>query len=447
MIMYKRAYILFVLFISIAAWGQTKSPKRGLCVDQGKTNTADFAALAPGVSWFYDWGTSTNIDYDPSGIIFVPMTWNTGYNKNDLTSFLDKHPEVEYLLAFNEPNFRSQSNATPSQAAAAWPALEQIADKYNLKLVSPAPNWCGDCVKEGSTTYYSPYQWLADFFSKCPDCRVDYIGIHFYMGDKNAVKGSIDSLWNQFHKPIWLTEFNMDKNGMGDNGTVDEQRAFMVNLIDWMEQDPHVFRYSWFLTRGGITPDLMTSTRGQLSLLGNVYAHMSSYDSTYWHSVDTRIEAEHYIRMSNVSLVASTDVDGNLSVGYTGAGSQLSYQVELPATGDYDLVFRTAGEQNTSVTILSDGSALSTLSIPSSGGWTKWQNVTKKLNLPQGKHTLTLAINSGSCDFNWMQINSLLPADLLETMAPWEVHKFIYNGNQLIQVNNNVYTVQGSTIY
>lgn len=446
MIMYKKVYLLFVLFISIAAWGQTKSPKRGLCVDQGKTNAADFAVLAPGVSWFYDWGTSTNIDYAPSGIVFVPMTWNTGYNKNDLTSFLDKHPEVEYLLAFNEPNFRTQSNATPSQAAAAWPALEKIADQYGLKLVSPAPNWCGDCVKEGGTTYYSPYQWLADFFTKCPDCRVDYIGIHFYMGDKNAVKGSIDSLWNQFHKPIWLTEFNMDKNGMGDNGTVDEQRAFMVNLIDWMEQDPHVFRYSWFLTRGGITPDLMSSTRGQLSLLGNVYAHMSSYDSTYWHSVDTRIEAEHYIQMSNVSLVASTDVDGDLSVGYTTAGSQLSYQVEVPTTTEYELVLRTAGEQTTSVAIYIDGNALSNISIPSSGGWTKWQNVTQRLNIPKGKHILTLAINSGSCDFNWLQLNNLFPSDLTELAIPMGTNKFISNGIPQIYVNEKIYTVQGSTV-
>lgn len=436
-----------MLLLSMAAWGQTKSPKRGLCVDQGKTNAADFAALTSGVSWFYDWGTSTSIDYASSGIVFVPMTWSTGYNKNDLTNFLDKHPEVEYLLAFNEPNFRSQSNATPSEAAAAWPALQKVADDYNLKLVSPAPNWCGDCVKEGGTTYYSPYQWLQDFFTKCPDCRVDYIGIHFYMGDKNAVKGSIDSLWNQFHKPIWLTEFNLDKNGMGDNGTVDEQRAFMVNLLDWMEQDPHVYRYSWFLARGGITPDLHTSTHGQLTLLGNVYANMSSYDTTFYHSVDTRIEAEHYVRMSNLSLVASTDIDGNLSVGYTSAGSQLDYQIDVPFTASYQLILRTAGEQVTSVVLTLDGQALATMTIPSSGSWTTWQNITKELILPRGKHILSLQITSGSCDFNWLRLESgeagIHPP---VTDKNTNIAKYISNGNVLIRQNETVYTVQGSTI-
>ena len=133
---------------------------------------------------------------------------------------------------------------TPSAAAAAWGGLQAIADEFHLKLVSPAPNWCGYCVEENGTTYNSPYDWLRDFFAACTDCRVDYIAVHFYMGNRDAVKGSIEQLYNQFHKPIWLTEFNMDKNGMGDNGTADEQRAFMVDMIDWMEQDPRIFRYA-----------------------------------------------------------------------------------------------------------------------------------------------------------------------------------------------------------
>ena len=34
---------------------------------------------------------------------------------------------AKHLLAFNEPNFYSQSNLTPMQAAKLWPTIEAIA--------------------------------------------------------------------------------------------------------------------------------------------------------------------------------------------------------------------------------------------------------------------------------------------------------------------------------
>lgn len=398
-------YALCIVIPCVCLRAQTRSPKRGIGFDQNKMQAADFSALAPAVSWGYCWSTSTWQDTFGNGVAFVPMTWNGGYNAADLRQYLTAYPEVEYLLAFNEPNFRDQANMTPSAAAAAWGGLQAIADEFSLKLVSPAPNWCGYCVEENGTTYNSPYDWLRDFFAACPDCRVDYIAVHFYMGNRDAVKGSIEQLYNQFRKPIWLTEFNMDKNGMGDNGTVDEQRAFMVDMIDWMEQDSRIFRYAWFLTRGGILPDLLTSHTGELSLLGNVYANMSSYDTTFYHAVG-RIEAEHYVRMQNVSLVESTDTDGNLSVGYTAAGSSMDYQIDIPAAGEYCLSLRTAGEQTTQIAVDIDGIEQTALTIPATGGWTTWQNVETTLSMPDGKHTLRIRLTDGSCDFNYLTLSS-----------------------------------------
>ena len=388
---------------------QTQSPKRGIGFDQSKMRSADFSALSSTVSWGYCWGTSTWHDTFGNGVAFVPMAWNGTYDAADLRTYLTAHPETEYLLAFNEPNFSDQANMTPSAAATAWSGLQTIADEFGLKLVSPAPNWCGYCVEENGTTYNSPYDWLRDFFALCTDCRVDYIAVHFYMGSRDAVKGSIEQLYNQFHKPIWLTEFNMDKNGMGDNGTADEQRAFMVDMIDWMEQDPRIFRYAWFLARGGILPDLLTSKAGGLSLLGNVYANMSSYDTTFYHPVG-RIEAEHYVRMQNVSLVESTDTDGNLSVGYTAAGSSMDYLIDIPAAAEYRLSLRTAGEQTTQIAVDIDGTEQTTVAVPSSGGWTTWQNAETTLALPAGKHTLRIRLTDGSCDFNYLTLS--LPSAL-----------------------------------
>lgn len=43
------------------------------------------------------------------------MAWNATYNINDLRAYYQSHPQDKYLLGFNEPNFRAQSNIAPTQ--------------------------------------------------------------------------------------------------------------------------------------------------------------------------------------------------------------------------------------------------------------------------------------------------------------------------------------------
>lgn len=435
---------LFVL-ICASASAQTQSYKRGLCVDNGKLTSDDLKQFTPGVSWYYNWGTSTATNYADANIIYVPMTWSGGYSKTDLKNFLQAHPDVEYLLAFNEPNFKDQANMTPSQAAAAWPALEAIADEFNLKLVSPAPNWCGWCVEENGTTYYDPYKYLEDFFAACPDCRVDYIGIHFYMGNLNGIKGSLEKLYNDFEKPIWLTEFNMDKNGMGDNGTADEQRAYMVDVLNYLEQTDYIYRYSWFLARGGIVSDLLTTTTGELSDLGKIYTHMSSYDDNFYHAVNTTIEAEHYISMENVSLVVSTDVSGNISVGYVDAGSMLEYNIDVPETGGYSLNLRTTSENASVVEYYSNDIKIDEFDIPATGSWTNWQTASRNINLNAGKQKLKFVFKSGGSDINWL---SLTKDDVSGVKNAGEESVKIYPNpaNDVLTVDS-VWTLNSGVVY
>lgn len=226
---------------------------------------------------------------------------------------------------------------------------------------------------------------------------------------------------------------------MGDNGTADEQRAFMVKMIDWMERDPHVYRYAWFLGRGGILTDLVSSDKQSLTMLGQVYANMSSYDSTFFHAANARIEAEHYIAMENISLVTSTDTDGALSVGYTGQGSRFAYQIDVPAAGEYDLTLRTAGEQTTWCDLYSDDTYLATIRIPATGAWTQWQNHTVPVTLPQGKQNLEFRITAGSCDFNWLMLASDTNPEALDQIVNSQSsnRKLIIDG-QLIIIRDGV---------
>ena len=167
-----------------------------------------------------------------------------------LREFYTNHPEAKFLLGFNEPNFREQANMTPSAAAAAWPGLEAIADEFGLELVSPAVNWCGNCVSEGGVTFTNPYDYLDAFFEACPDCRVDYIGVHNYMCYSGPLIDYLEG-FRKYGKKIWLTEF-----ACWDQATItlDMQKNLVIGALDYLDNDTMIYRYSWFTGRSNSGP-------------------------------------------------------------------------------------------------------------------------------------------------------------------------------------------------
>ncbi len=94
---------------------QNVSPKRGIAY--GNNTTSDLSLLSPGVSWWYNWSeipeSSVLDSYSGLGMDFVPMAWNGNFNVQRLRNYLLTHPDVKYILGFNEPNFISQANMTP----------------------------------------------------------------------------------------------------------------------------------------------------------------------------------------------------------------------------------------------------------------------------------------------------------------------------------------------
>jgi hypothetical protein len=262
---------LATFLFTVAASGQSKSTKRGLC---GDASPEDLAALAPYLSWYYDWGVEPPAvsQGQLSGIEWVPMIWG-GISSGDVNDIIGQIPEgSEYLLGFNEPNFMSQSNLTPQQAADNWPYVEEIATAKGLKIVGPAVNWCGDCV-EGVTN--DPMDWLDKFFEACTDCKVDYIAIHSYAPYPEALQDYINR-FRKYGKPLWITEFApWDPPKPDYDGVVD----YMLGAIPILENDASVFRYSWFATRVGINPDISLLARnGEMTKIGQLYALMAFND-------------------------------------------------------------------------------------------------------------------------------------------------------------------------
>ncbi|MGI4887417.1 MAG: glycosyl hydrolase [Janthinobacterium lividum] len=310
------------------AQAQTKSPKRGLAYDI--KSVADLTVLAPGLAWWYNWApapaAAVASAYPGLGLEFAPLQWNKDLDGSTVTAdkLAAKVPAgAKYLLGFNEPNFRSQANLTPTQAAALWPVLQDVAKRKNLKLVSPALNYCGDCVSENGVTYYSPTQYLDAFFAACPTCQVDYIAVHTYVCEERYLRDKIAEL-KKYNKPIWLTEFScgdMDHSQI----TLNLQKKYLTDAVNYLENEPAAFRYAWFSGRNSAIPYInLLGADGQLTDLGQLYLNQPYTGSPLLANRLTPV-AVTASSTEKAEVAPANAIDGNILTRWASAWSDPQY--------------------------------------------------------------------------------------------------------------------------
>ncbi|MFT7559089.1 MAG: beta-glucanase (GH16 family)/PKD repeat protein [Flavobacteriales bacterium] len=388
-----------------ANFGQSKSNKRGL--GYGNHSEEDLAAISQGLSWWYNWAVSPDVmiqdTYQDYGVEFVPMAWNGAFSDQAMRDYIALHPDVKYILAFNEPNFLEQANMTPSQAAAEWPRLEAIADEFGLKIVSVAMNYCGVCNTENGTTYFSPFEYLDDFFEVCPECRVDAISIHAYMQDAGGVEWYIDQ-YAKYGRPIWLTEFSEWE----DNTTLDEQKNFLIQVVDSIENDADMERYAWFTGRRNGHPynglfDHRQS--GVLTELGSIYINMPVHGAgSNIHALPKLIEAERYSFINNARVDITEDENGFLNISDVGIDAWIDYEI-ISENAHYDLALRVAAETAGTIEIFVDGQSHGNITVDATGSVQTWQTLDSNLDLTDGAHTFRLALSEG-INVNWVKFTS-----------------------------------------
>lgn len=273
--LFRPALLAFLTLLAfVPTLSHAKSAKRG--VAYGYHSADDMRVLSPGISWWYNWSptpesTAAGV-YGSVGVSFAPMVWGGTPSADTVAAAIPAGTDT--LLGFNEPNFKSQANMTPSQAAARWPILEDIARrKGGLKITSPAVNYCGDCVSEGGVTFTDPVVYLDAFFAACKTCKVDYIAVHWYACDVGALQWYI-GLFKKYNKPIWLTEFACGDRPANEI-TLDVQKTYMTAAVNYLENEPAVARYSWFSARNNEIPNInLLGSSGQLTELGQLYVSL-----------------------------------------------------------------------------------------------------------------------------------------------------------------------------
>lgn len=412
-------FLFSLILLSVSVSSQNaKSFKRGLAYDIPYAE--DVPTLSKGISWFYNWGTAPGLFvrtmFDPY-LEYLPMCWN-GVDTVALKAFYSTHPNIKYIMGFNEPNFKAQANLTPTKAAAKWPLIERIAKLYNLKIVGPALNYCSatGAVSENGVTYTDPIKYYDDFFTACPNCKVDYITVHNYMNSAPAVVNDI-ARYKKYNKPIWLTEF-CEYDG-SQTLTIDTQKEYMVELLNSLENDTCVYRYSWFIGRNGngatafpynsLLSDLMTNAdRGKATELGDIYLHMMQNDKNFYYSATDTIPAEKFSNEHSASLRRLDATTGNLYLNDFYFKDWVIYHVNLPQTKEYTITFRMACIPETTIQVLDSlDNVLSSQDMVTTGGLTSWDYRTLKVTLPAGKQNLKLKSMGYGCNVDWFTFKAI----------------------------------------
>jgi hypothetical protein len=119
-----------------------------------------------------------------------------------------------------------------------------------------------------------------------------------------------------------------------------------------------------------------------------------------------KIEAENYNNMFGIRTELTADEGGGQNVGWIDYGDWMDYNVNVSTSGNYTVNLRVAtvyaGQQLQIKT--SDGSVLTTVNIPQTGGYQTWRTVSTLVSLKAGTQTLRISsVQNGIWNINWAE--------------------------------------------
>ena len=434
----RKTFVIITVWMLGAVLGlqAQRSYKRGF----GENNLGyiqDLSALAQGCTWWYNWGgasNNTHENYLAAGgqMEFTPMAWNGNYNVDNLRAYYQSHPQDKFLLGFNEPNFRAQANMTPAQAAEKWVALEQLAEELDLKLVAPALNYPDGAINDGVT--YQPKAWMDGFIKAYKEQndgrepRIDFMALHCYMDNPQAMIGFVEDFAKTYGKKVWLTEFCAWEN---KSLTAETQQQTMVQKLVLLERSQWVERYAWFKARNGNSypyynlveyPNVSKQIpAGTLTKLGFAYVHMSTCDTLKFYKPGDTIPVNAFVDASNLKDIQwglDPLTRDSVEVGM-GASVSLTYQIEVPEDGQYQLLLRAARAEG-SATLMprlnildGDGQVLVSKYVMEPGETAlTYVPYVFDLQLKAGRQTITLQKdNARACNLSLIRLEKAFSAD------------------------------------
>ena len=198
----------------------------------------------------------------------------------------------------------------------------------------------------------------------------------------------------------------------GADADRDRLTYYSSDAPDGVTVDPETGRLTISATTSGVRDFTVTVTDNAASTSVPVHLTVRPHAA----ALGELIEAESYAGQSGWTEGSTQFVEnvpaasGGHDIGYTAAGHWLTYRVEVPAAGHYDLELRVAngsGAAAPNAVSLRDAAeqTLATVSVPDTGGWTTYRSVHAPVDLAAGGQLVTVFCETGNFNLDYLRIS------------------------------------------
>jgi endoglucanase len=243
--------------------------------------------------------------------------------------------------------------------------------------------------------------------------------VHFYAGSHQAGNRAIAQNALNGGVPIFATEWGMTNASGGGDINYDETWAWMdflrangVGSAMWSYHDKdrndqgEIENSSMFWSDGTykdsatFIKEILDSGSVNGGVIDGPCAHLTASGTA---------QAEDFCHASGIQIESTQDTDGGDNIGYVDDGDWLTYNINMPQAGQATVTYRVASTGDTGVIRLEEsggGASYGSVSIPNTGGWQVWQNVSHTVNLPAGEQTVAIVAEGGGWNLNHFTIST-----------------------------------------
>ncbi|KAL9934147.1 hypothetical protein V8E36_007229 [Tilletia maclaganii] len=184
------------------------------------------------IQWYHHWQDGP-ISGAPG---YVPTFWGPAkWDKwNQRKQEMNRNLPTR-LLAFNEPDIKSQANMDPQYAAQVYAAEICPWQRRGVKVSTPQIVWDYD-------GWMDPF--LRALRARSDGCEPDFLAIHWY-GRKNEIeklKAFVRKGHAKYNKYVWITEMGLMSSSGPDTG---ENENFLRAALKWIDSQDYVTRVTW----------------------------------------------------------------------------------------------------------------------------------------------------------------------------------------------------------